>query len=245
MKKITKKDLASLRIEFAPLNKTEMQRFIGGNGEYMDDGVSWISWEDYCNYQGTWTGGWVYGLGYVGPEITIYGNNNGSYSGYGSNIVVYSMNDFDNWEGTWYGGFVYGLGYVGPEATIYSSSGYNLNRMISTLTLQANTYSTSKCATNVRIALEAGGMKVQGDHRYASDYMKCLPQMGFYEIYGKGNYVPKAGDIVVHAPTDGHEYGHIAMYDGHAWISDFVQKDIYGGSAYRKSDNYKVFRFNY
>lgn len=33
-----------------------------------------------------------------------------------------------------------------------------------------------------------------------------------------------------------HEHGHIAMYDGRQWISDFVQRDMFGGKAYRNNE---------
>lgn len=39
-------------------------------------------------------------------------------------------------------------------------------------------------------------------------------------------------------------YGHIAMYNGEQWISDFPQNDFWGGSAYRNQAEYTFFRYN-
>lgn len=248
MKEIVRKDLASLRLDFIPLSAIEMKRFVGGSGGDWDDGVEWVTWDDFCNCpNGTWKGGWVYGLGYVGPDVIVYGSYGGGFS-YSTdfNTVVYSLDYFLECD-KWYGGFVEGLGYQeARNNAAYHASVYSLDRMISCLTLQAENTSTGYCARSVRKALEAGGMRIVGPHNYAYNYLECLPEMGFYEINAKSpDYKPKPGDIVVHNPVKGHESGHIAMYNGSAWISDFVQKDIYGGSAYRQSDNYKVFRYNY
>ena len=48
-----------------------------------------------------------------------------------------------------------------------------------------------------------------------------LLDLGFDEI-PKGS--PKKGDIYVEDKTYTHPHGHIAIYDGYNWVSDFVQK---------------------
>lgn len=82
---------------------------------------------------------------------------------------------------------------------------------------------------------------VDGRPGSAKDYDSFLPSLGFYEV-DPNNYVPQAGDIVVHEAKEGHEHGHIAMYDGSDWISDFIQRDMYGGSAYRNDPDYSIWR---
>jgi len=48
-------------------------------------------------------------------------------------------------------------------------------------------------------------------------------------------YVAKKGDVAVIQPYDGgNPNGHITMYDGNQWVSDFKQRDIWGGAGYRK-----------
>ena len=41
---------------------------------------------------------------------------------------------------------------------------------------------------------------------------------------------------------EGHPHGHIAMYSGNHWISDFVQRDMWGGNAYRDKADYTLVR---
>ena len=50
-------------------------------------------------------------------------------------------------------------------------------------------------------------------------------------------YVPKKGDVAVIQPYPGGDpNGHIAMYDGQSWVSDFKQRDVWGGpGGYRKN----------
>ncbi|MFR4342247.1 hypothetical protein [Alistipes putredinis] len=109
--------------------------------------------------------------------------------------------------------------------------------------LRAHAHSTSQgqCARAVREALEAGGLCTDGRPGSAKDYDSFLPSLGFYEV-DPNNYIPQAGDIVVHEAKEGHEHGHIAMYDGSDWISDFIQRDMFGGSAYRNDPDYSIWR---
>lgn len=45
-----------------------------------------------------------------------------------------------------------------------------------------------------------------------------------------------AGDVLVIQPyKGGNPHGHIAMYDGEDWVSDFVHTDLWGGPGYRKA----------
>ncbi len=51
---------------------------------------------------------------------------------------------------------------------------------------------------------------------------------------------PMAGDIVVMQNTGTHVHGHIQMYNGEGWVSDFVQSDFWPYSASRPT--YQIFR---
>ncbi|MFV0587895.1 hypothetical protein [Bacteroides reticulotermitis] len=100
MKKITKKDLRGLEQLFPVLEKEEMRRCVGGSsgGYYGDDWLNhgfgsydpygnyyWHSGytqDEFNNWEGTWYGGWVYGLGYVYPDVNIYGYQGEGGSGY-------------------------------------------------------------------------------------------------------------------------------------------------------------------
>ena len=50
------------------------------------------------------------------------------------------------------------------------------------------------------------------------------------------------GDIVVFDSVTGHQYGHIAMWTGTEWISDFKQKNIIVNKAYNDGKS-SIFRW--
>ncbi len=101
------------------------------------------------------------------------------------------------------------------------------------------------CARAVRMALEAGGLDTSGRPGYAGDYDNFLPTIGFSQVeYGPG-YIPQPGDIVVHESVSSQRpEGHIAMYDGDNWISDYYQSDMFGGQAYRVNQDFTIWRYN-
>lgn len=113
--------------------------------------------------------------------------------------------------------------------------------------LKKNALSTSsgKCAKYTRIAIEAGGV-VLTRHDSAKDYGSSLLAVGFEEIDIKdclgGKYL--AGDVVIIQNVTGHPHGHMAMYDGQYWVSDFVQSSIYPGPAYMQNNaSYVIYRY--
>ncbi|MDR1225495.1 MAG: hypothetical protein LBK47_01170 [Prevotellaceae bacterium] len=130
-----------------------------------------------------------------------------------------------------------------PEDRPKEEDGYNVNDAVGHLRENAHGSSQGECARHVREALEAGGMDTTGRPVSAGDYDSFLPSLGFNPV-DSNNYTPEAGDIVVHEGREGHEHGHIAMYDGSDWISDFVQRDMFGGSAYRQDPDYTIWRRN-
>lgn len=119
--------------------------------------------------------------------------------------------------------------------------GYDVKAATDYLRAHAHSTSQGQCARAVREALETGGLCTDGRPGSAKDYDSFLPSLGFYEV-DPNNYIPQAGDIVVHEAKEGHEHGHIAMYDGSDWISDFIQRDMFGGSAYRNDPDYSIWR---
>ena len=57
-----------------------------------------------------------------------------------------------------------------------------------------------------------------------------LSNMWFYQI---DNNNPQKGDIYVQDKTQTHEDGHMAIYNGTNWVSDFIQKtdNVYANDA--------------
>lgn len=91
--------------------------------------------------------------------------------------------------------------------------------------------SHGKCAEYVRKAIEAGGLHLHR-HVSAKDYGDSLAAAGF-SVQATSLFA--AGDVVVIQPITGHPHGHIAMYNGAKWVSDFKQnQDMYPSSSYRK-----------
>lgn len=122
------------------------------------------------------------------------------------------------------------------------NSGYKIEDATKYLREHASEKSKGECAKAVRLALEAGGLDTSGRPNAAADYNNgFLQSLGFIEV-SLENYTPQAGDIVVHERQEGHPWGHIAMYDGSVWISDFIQRDMFGGSAYRDNPDYSIWR---
>ncbi|MBB5411894.1 hypothetical protein HDG34_005860 [Paraburkholderia sp. HC6.4b] len=74
----------------------------------------------------------------------------------------------------------------------------------------------------------------------AKDYGSSLVSAGFYEVHGN----PQRGDVVVIRSIPDHPHGHMAMYDGQIWISDFRQQHgFYPGPAYRSAKPpYRMYR---
>ena len=66
---------------------------------------------------------------------------------------------------------------------------------------------------------------------------------GFKKVEA-ADYIPQKGDVIVLQPPEGEEAGHIEMYNGTNWVSDFVQGErIYPGPAYRRDKvAYEIFR---
>lgn len=96
----------------------------------------------------------------------------------------------------------------------------------------AHARSKNLCALYVRRSIEAGGCPTFFFPGAAANYVDFLPKLGFKEIESGEKRQP--GDIVVFEAVKGHPFGHIAIWDGSHWISDFHQKGIIVNMAYTK-----------
>jgi hypothetical protein len=119
---------------------------------------------------------------------------------------------------------------AGPSTE--TQDGFNNNRFVEWMHNNALSRSAHRCAMFVRHALEAAGMSTAdrpstGD---AGDYGPYLQRHGAQVVPIDEEYVPKPGDTAVFAKTDEHPNGHIEVFDGEAWVSDFRQRSF---SPYR------------
>jgi hypothetical protein len=110
-----------------------------------------------------------------------------------------------------------------------------IHRLISWLDSHAHLHSAHHCAASVRQAMEAAGIPTgdrppSGD---AGDYGAFLLRHGA-QVIPQESYDPKAGDIAVFDRTEDHPAGHIQVFDGQRWVSDFVQHTF---SPYRDQES--------
>ncbi|SUF61058.1 Beta-N-acetylglucosaminidase precursor [Salmonella enterica] len=116
-------------------------------------------------------------------------------------------------------------------------------------------YGESKCARYVKKALIAGGASVKNSAiESAKNYGPWLIENNFkvvdnattvssggvFTISGQ-----QAGDVVVIQAAPHHVHGHMAMFNGTHWVSDFVQeKGFYPAQIYRDQNiPYKLYRY--
>ena len=105
--------------------------------------------------------------------------------------------------------------------------------------------SVGRCAEYVRKAIEAGGVHLIR-HQSAKDYGSSLEKVGMKPLPGTPHNSFLAGDVAVIQPIAGHPHGHMAMFNGKIWISDFRQwHGFYPGPSYRKlKPPYKIYRIS-
>ena len=95
-----------------------------------------------------------------------------------------------------------------------------------------------KCELFVKNAIIAGGLPIK-ETNSAKDMGLTLTQVGFQKVYG----APQLGDVAVIQSIVNHPDGHVCIYDGHQWLSDFAQRTLYPGGAYRKAHpDYQLYR---
>jgi hypothetical protein len=100
------------------------------------------------------------------------------------------------------------------------------------------------CARAIRKALEAGGLNTANRPNSAKDYGPLLLRLGFQTI-SSTNYTPLKGDIrVFQSYPGGGVHGHINMYNGNQWISDFRENGFWPGPGYREyKPSFGIFRW--
>lgn len=107
----------------------------------------------------------------------------------------------------------------------------------------AHAHSTGNCARYVRRAIEAGGAQLTRTN-FAKDYGPALAGAGFQPAPSGPAH---KGDVAVIQPAPGHPDGHMAIFNGNTWVSDFRQRPgpqgFYPGDAYRKAKPaYTIYR---
>lgn len=130
---------------------------------------------------------------------------------------------------------------------VSGGNGFYIDNALAKLNQKVKPASIGKCATHVRLRLEAGGINATGHPVSAKDYGPLLIKRGF-RIVNDSNYKSIRGDIAVMKGFTGikkdHPHGHIQMYSGSAWISDFKQNYFWPGPEYCTfQPEYKIYRY--
>lgn len=103
--------------------------------------------------------------------------------------------------------------------------------------------SRGQCAKAVRSFIEAGGISTEGRPVSAYKYVSYLPTKGFRHIaklegtQQQQSFRPQPGDISVMAHG---KHGHICMWNGSQWVSDFPQNNMW---PYKGEGVCDIFRF--
>ena len=123
--------------------------------------------------------------------------------------------------------------------------GFNIMKACQWINSNAQAKSQHVCAKYVRMAMEAGGINTSGRPGWAWQYINYLPNIGFKFICkAKRNdpeYKPEPGDIAVYMKNgDRTVPGHICMWSGKEWCSDFKQKNMI---VYSGTPEAYIFRF--
>ncbi|WP_201617316.1 CHAP domain-containing protein [Psychrobacter urativorans] len=102
----------------------------------------------------------------------------------------------------------------------------------------ARSRSSGYCARYVRKALQSAGYEFRPNpsaYQYAS--RGTLSSAGFSKI--SNDMQPQVGDVVVYDRSSRHPHGHIQIFDGGDWVSDFRQNSI---SPYSGAYSYTTWR---
>jgi len=113
-----------------------------------------------------------------------------------------------------------------------------------------------KCAKAVREAIEFGfAPKTLDRTESAKDYGPSYEKLGFKKVFSfpqedKSKYKPKVGDIAI---INYEPHGHICVFcsvkeprsgkNYVGWISDFKQRDMYGGKIRDKNPSFNIYRY--
>ena len=158
--------------------------------------------------------------------------------------VVTDMSDLDNPAGTPGGGGGNNNMEIGNYIPNYE--GFNVSKALEWAKHNVGSKSIGRCARYVRMMLEAGGMSTAGRPVSAYQYAGFLPKKGFKHIaelttkseqaaWSQSQAMP--GDIAVMSHG---QHGHICMWTGKQWVSDFVQNNMW---PYAGNGLVNIFRF--
>ncbi len=123
---------------------------------------------------------------------------------------------------------------------VKANASWDLDKLCSYAVGAAKGASEGRCALYVRRALEAAQVKkmFSGGLGDAKDYISSLPKIGWKNV-GKNISSFAKGDIAVF-PASSSKFGHVCIWTGSIWVSDFKQKTVQPSNS--SNYDYYVFR---
>ena len=135
---------------------------------------------------------------------------------------------------------------LSPGLFAKNPRGWDIKKACEWLHSKSQMTSQHACAKYVRMAIEAGGISTAGRPSWAWKYIDYLPNIGF-EFIGKitrdkmNSFSPQPGDIAVYQKNGNPSVpGHICMWTGVEWASDFKQRNMI---VYKNTNDAYLFRF--
>ena len=101
------------------------------------------------------------------------------------------------------------------------------------------------CAAAVRSAVDFAFGKHIERKENAKDYGASYEKIGFKKVFSfpemkKEDYKEELGDLCI---IQYEPHGHICIKTSKGWISDFVQRDMYGGKIRDKNPAFDIYRY--
>ena len=155
----------------------------------------------------------------------------------GAVMPHFGANAFGDYD---YDDYIYDGGYL-PEVVVFPPGHqfFNVDDTIARLNAHAHATSQGACGRYVRLALEAGGFERTEVFVSAYRWAGYLSSRGVPTVAFINNcsFQPQMGDIAVFGAIQGHVHGHIQIWNGQQWVSDFRQNDFWPGSSYHNAFN--------
>lgn len=137
---------------------------------------------------------------------------------------------------------------LGGGNYVQNNENYDVNAACSWIWDNSHTSSQHACAKYVRMAIEHGGVQTNGRPSWAWKYINYLPTIGFgrvasFQSNNPNGYTPVMGDIAVYKKENRTDVpGHICMFTGQRWCSDFKQNNMV---VYSSPTTVDIFRFGF
>ncbi len=128
------------------------------------------------------------------------------------------------------------------NATDRKPANIDIDKFVKYMVDHAARGSKGDCAKACREGLEAAGIDTKDRPGDAKDYGPFLTRHGAEPVPEK-DYKPQKGDIAVFDGNKQHPHGHVQVFDGKGWVSDFTQGEKFSPYDVKTTPPSKIYRF--